>query len=112
MLNFREFLKEARTMSDASKNDIEYIKTDKNILDKYKDVSSFVQIRQRELLRLRNLFANNIPNLPLFNEAITNQEIKILLFISFISFISLNIFKKYLKILKSKLSNCNQISKI
>ena len=39
MLNFREFLKEARTMSDASKNDIEYIKTDKNILDKYKDVN-------------------------------------------------------------------------
>ena len=40
MLNFREFLKEARTMSDASKNDIEYIKTDKNILDKYKDVKA------------------------------------------------------------------------
>ena len=42
MLNFRDFLKEARSMSDASKNDIEYIKTDKNILNKYGDVSSLL----------------------------------------------------------------------
>ena len=26
MLNFRDFLKEARSMSDAAKNDIEYLK--------------------------------------------------------------------------------------
>lgn len=78
MLNFRDFLKEARSMSDASKNDIEYIKTDKNILEKYKDVSSLLQIRQRELIRLRNLFANN--NIKLdkdFSEYSLEQLIKI-----------------------------------